>query len=83
MTVKELFGFVTDLSITEDNIEEYLEKAKEIAANRTTEEVTEQEKIDEEVNKGRGEIERKRKGGREREKKSQNNIIGKNRGKSR
>ena len=54
MTVKELFGFVTDLSITEDNIEEYLEKAKEIAANRTTEEVTEQEKIDEEVDIGRG-----------------------------
>ena len=26
MTVRELFDFVTDLSITEDNVDQYLEK---------------------------------------------------------
>lgn len=31
MSVKALFNFVTDKSITDDNIEEYLEKAEEIA----------------------------------------------------
>jgi len=49
MTVKELFDFVTDLSITDDNVDDYLEKAQEIASQRTLEETTAQEKIDEEV----------------------------------
>ncbi|KAK3700071.1 hypothetical protein QZH41_004364 [Actinostola sp. cb2023] len=34
MTVRELFDFVTDPSITDENVGEYLEKAQEIAANR-------------------------------------------------
>ncbi|XP_046558908.1 serine/threonine-protein kinase RIO1-like [Haliotis rubra] len=49
MTVKELFDFVTDMSITDDNIDDYLDKAMAITASRTLEDVTEQEKIDEEV----------------------------------
>lgn len=48
MTVKELFDFITDLNITDDNIDDYLAKAQEIAANRKWE-MTEEEKIDEEV----------------------------------
>lgn len=51
MTVKELFDFVTDLTITSNNIEGYLDQAMEVAANRTLEEVTEQEKVDAEVSK--------------------------------
>lgn len=34
MTVKELFDFVTDPNINDDNLEDYLEKAQSIAANR-------------------------------------------------
>ena len=34
MTVRELFDFVTDPSITDKNVEQYLEKAQAIAANR-------------------------------------------------
>ena len=49
MTVKELFDFVTDLSITDDNVDAYLDRAQEIASQRTLEETTEQEKVDEEV----------------------------------
>ncbi|ESO88120.1 hypothetical protein LOTGIDRAFT_126569, partial [Lottia gigantea] len=49
MTVKELFDFITDVSINNDNIDQYLDKAMEISANRSVAERTEQEKIDEEV----------------------------------
>ncbi|XP_005112900.2 serine/threonine-protein kinase RIO1 [Aplysia californica] len=49
MTIKELFEFVTDSSITEGNIDAYLDAAMEVAAQRSLAEVSEQEKIDEEV----------------------------------
>ncbi|KAM9439335.1 serine/threonine-protein kinase RIO1 [Clarias gariepinus] len=49
MTVRELFEFVTDPSITSDNINQYLEKAMEIASTRTAEERSNQDKVDEEV----------------------------------
>ncbi|KAM4705537.1 serine/threonine-protein kinase RIO1 [Rhinophrynus dorsalis] len=49
MTVRELFEFITDPSITEDNMDAYLEKAMEIAAQRTEEERSSQDKVDEEV----------------------------------
>nr|CAD7426731.1 unnamed protein product [Timema monikensis] len=53
MTIKELFDFITDPTIREINIEEYLDKVSERAAARTievtSEEYTAQEQIDEEV----------------------------------
>ncbi|BFY99260.1 hypothetical protein BsWGS_02300 [Bradybaena similaris] len=49
MTVRELFEFVTDSNITEGNIEAYLEESMKVAAERSMEDVTEQEKVDEEV----------------------------------
>ncbi|XP_031213950.1 serine/threonine-protein kinase RIO1 [Mastomys coucha] len=49
MTVRELFEFVTDPSITADNMDAYLEKAMEIASQRTKEEKTSQDHVDEEV----------------------------------
>nr|CAD7414911.1 unnamed protein product [Timema cristinae] len=53
MTIKELFDFITDPTIREINIEEYLDKVSERAASRTievtSEEYTAQEQIDEEV----------------------------------
>ncbi|GLH03723.1 Serine/threonine-protein kinase RIO1 [Gryllus bimaculatus] len=49
MTVKELFDFITDPTVTETNMEEYLDRVSEIAAVRTIEERTAQELIDEEV----------------------------------
>lgn len=49
LTVKELFDFVTDVSITADNIDDYLDRCMTVAANRTLEDFTNQEKIDEEV----------------------------------
>uniref|UniRef100_A0A8C9VTQ4 Serine/threonine-protein kinase RIO1 n=1 Tax=Scleropages formosus TaxID=113540 RepID=A0A8C9VTQ4_SCLFO len=49
MTVRELFEFVTDPSITSDNIDSYMEKAMQIAADRTVEERSNQDKVDEEV----------------------------------
>nr|CAD7197277.1 unnamed protein product [Timema douglasi] len=53
MTIKELFDFITDPTIKEVNIEEYLDKVSERAAARTievtSEECTAQEQIDEEV----------------------------------
>ncbi|CAB3986527.1 serine threonine- kinase RIO1-like [Paramuricea clavata] len=38
MTVRETFDFVTDPNITEDNLEEYLEKAQQVALSRSEEE---------------------------------------------
>uniref|UniRef100_A0A673H3B3 Serine/threonine-protein kinase RIO1 n=1 Tax=Sinocyclocheilus rhinocerous TaxID=307959 RepID=A0A673H3B3_9TELE len=49
MTVRELFEFITDPSITSDNINQYLDKAMEIASERTAEERSNQDKVDEEV----------------------------------
>uniref|UniRef100_A0A8D0BGU9 Serine/threonine-protein kinase RIO1 n=1 Tax=Salvator merianae TaxID=96440 RepID=A0A8D0BGU9_SALMN len=49
MTVRELFEFVTDPSITNENIDAYLEKAMEIASERTEEERSSQDHVDEEV----------------------------------
>ncbi|XP_075069132.1 serine/threonine-protein kinase RIO1 [Mixophyes fleayi] len=49
MTVRELFEFVTDPSITQDNMDAYLEKAMEVATQRTEEERSSQDKVDEEV----------------------------------
>ncbi|CAJ1073216.1 serine/threonine-protein kinase RIO1 [Xyrichtys novacula] len=50
MTVRELFDFITDPSITSNNIDQYLEKAMTIAAERTSEERSDQDRVDEEVN---------------------------------
>lgn len=49
MTVKELFDYITDPSVTEDNMEEYLDKVSEKASERSFEETTAQEKIENEV----------------------------------
>lgn len=49
MTVRELFDFITDPNVTNDNMEEYLEKIQQIASLRSEQERTAQEKIDEEV----------------------------------
>ncbi|KAM5157610.1 serine/threonine-protein kinase RIO1 [Mantella aurantiaca] len=49
MTVRELFDFITDPSITQDNMDAYLEKAMKIAAERTEDERSSQDKVDEEV----------------------------------
>jgi RIO kinase 1 len=49
MTVKELFDFITDPTVTDSNRDVYLDKMSERAAARTLEEVSAQEQIDEEV----------------------------------
>uniref|UniRef100_A0A8C6E7C1 Serine/threonine-protein kinase RIO1 n=1 Tax=Moschus moschiferus TaxID=68415 RepID=A0A8C6E7C1_MOSMO len=49
MTVRELFEFVTDPSITPENMDAYLSKAMEIASQRTKEERSSQDHVDEEV----------------------------------
>ncbi|XP_033010420.1 serine/threonine-protein kinase RIO1 [Lacerta agilis] len=49
MTVRELFEFVTDPSITNENMDAYLEKAMEISCERTEEERSNQDNVDEEV----------------------------------
>lgn len=49
LTTRELFDFITDISITKNNIDEYLNRLNDIASSRTIEALTEQEKIDDEV----------------------------------
>ncbi|XP_055964474.1 serine/threonine-protein kinase RIO1 [Sorex fumeus] len=49
MTVRELFEFVTDPSITSANMDAYLLQAMEIASRRTQEERSSQDHVDEEV----------------------------------
>ncbi|XP_054452128.1 serine/threonine-protein kinase RIO1 [Anoplopoma fimbria] len=49
MTVRELFDFITDPSITCHNIDQYLEKAMVIASERTSEQRSDQDGVDEEV----------------------------------
>ncbi|KAF3815305.1 hypothetical protein GH733_016687 [Mirounga leonina] len=48
-TVRELFEFVTDPSITQENMDAYLSRAMEIASQRTKEERSSQDHVDEEV----------------------------------
>ncbi|XP_049739096.1 serine/threonine-protein kinase RIO1 [Elephas maximus indicus] len=49
MTVRELFEFITDPSVTHENMDAYLSKAMEIASQRTSEERSSQDHVDEEV----------------------------------
>uniref|UniRef100_A0A182K0U6 Serine/threonine-protein kinase RIO1 n=1 Tax=Anopheles christyi TaxID=43041 RepID=A0A182K0U6_9DIPT len=49
MTVKELFDFITDVSINVDQVEQRLEEISERIANRSFDEFTEQQKLDEAV----------------------------------
>ncbi|KAK2555338.1 Serine/threonine-protein kinase RIO1 [Acropora cervicornis] len=49
MTVKELFDFVTDPNINDGNMEDYLEKAQSIAANRDVTSNNPEEIVKEEV----------------------------------
>ncbi|XP_037537370.1 serine/threonine-protein kinase RIO1 [Nematolebias whitei] len=49
MTVRELFDFITDTSITSQNMEQYLEKVMVIAAERTCQQRSDQDRVDEEV----------------------------------
>lgn len=49
MTVRELFNFVTDPNITDDNVDDYLEKAQDVAANRGVADETAEETVNEEV----------------------------------
>lgn len=49
LTTRELFDFITDPNINENNIDECLHKLDEIASKRTYEALTEQEKLDDEV----------------------------------
>lgn len=49
MTLRELFTFITDPNITEDNMEKYLEQMAEKIGDRNINELSEQEKIEEEV----------------------------------
>lgn len=49
MTSKELFDFITDVTITESNMEEYLEKAQERASARLLDDTTPEEQVAEAV----------------------------------
>lgn len=49
LTTRELFDFITDINITEDNIDDYLTKLDEIASKRTKEDRSERDKLDDEV----------------------------------
>jgi RIO kinase 1 len=49
MNVRELFEFVTDANITEENMELYLQKMEELAEKRNNEGVTDEEEVNEEV----------------------------------
>lgn len=49
MTVKELFDFITDVTVVEENMEQCLEKISERIADRDLDSMNAQEKIDEEV----------------------------------
>ncbi|MBZ3885642.1 Serine/threonine-protein kinase RIO1 [Sciurus carolinensis] len=49
MTVRELFEFITDPSITPENMDAYLSKVIRVASQRTKEERSNQDHVDEEV----------------------------------
>lgn len=46
MTVKELFDFVTDPTVNDENIDDYLDRAMKIASNRV---INDREKVNDEV----------------------------------
>jgi len=49
LTTRELFDFITDPTINNENIDECLTRLNEIASKRTMDVLTEQEKLDDEV----------------------------------
>ena len=49
LTVKELFDFITDPNINDENIDDYLSRLQDVASDRSIADLTEQDKIDEEV----------------------------------
>ena len=49
MLVKELFDFIADLTITDDNIDVVLQAAMDTASSRSYTGMSEQDKVDEEV----------------------------------
>lgn len=49
MTVQELFNFIVDQSVTTENRDEYLEHMKDVAAGRPLGQLTNEEKLEEEV----------------------------------
>ncbi|XP_068247120.1 serine/threonine-protein kinase RIO1 isoform X2 [Palaemon carinicauda] len=49
MTVKELFDFIVDQTITKENKEAYLEKLQEVASSRLLGEMSNNERVNEEV----------------------------------
>lgn len=49
LTLRELFEFITDLTVTDSNLDDRLAELESRALERTFEELTEQEKIDDEV----------------------------------
>ena len=49
MTVKELFDFVTDPTIDDGNIGAYLDRAMELSSQRSADDMTEEQKVDEQV----------------------------------
>lgn len=49
MTIQELFNFLVDSTVTSQSRDEYLERMKEVASSRPVGQMTDQEKIDEEV----------------------------------
>ncbi|XP_037131388.1 serine/threonine-protein kinase RIO1 [Syngnathus acus] len=49
MTTRELFDCITDLSITCDNVDQYMEKMMVVAAQRTAEQRSDADQVDEEV----------------------------------
>ncbi|XP_067008583.2 serine/threonine-protein kinase RIO1 [Anabrus simplex] len=49
MRVKELFDFITDPTISESNMEQYLDRISEIAAQRTEGDETSEQQVEEEV----------------------------------
>ncbi|XP_007541268.1 serine/threonine-protein kinase RIO1 [Poecilia formosa] len=49
MTVRELFDFITDPAVSSGNIEAYLDKAMATAAQRTAEQRSDRDRVDEEV----------------------------------
>uniref|UniRef100_A0A3Q3GSC8 Serine/threonine-protein kinase RIO1 n=1 Tax=Kryptolebias marmoratus TaxID=37003 RepID=A0A3Q3GSC8_KRYMA len=48
MTVRELFDFITDTSVTSQNMEQYLDKVMTIATERTFQQRSDQDRVDEE-----------------------------------
>ncbi|CAL4156327.1 unnamed protein product, partial [Meganyctiphanes norvegica] len=49
MTIKELFNFIVDPSISSENRDEYLEKMQEVSSARTVGQMTDEEKLEEEI----------------------------------